>query len=122
MMETLIGLALKSFLVAAVTLGLLHLTRRRSAADRSWIAHLGLFALVALPLATLALPSLSIELPAALQAEPSRRRPCPRRSPPSWSKPRSSPTAPAPVERGPSIRLDAVSPTPSRPSRCCSSR
>jgi len=65
-METLIGLGLKSLLIAAVALGLLHLTRRRSAADRSWIAHLGLFALVALPLASLALPALSIELPAAM--------------------------------------------------------
>ena len=70
MMDTLIGLGLKSLLIAAVTLGLLHLTRRRSAADRSWIAHLGLFAMVALPLASPALPSLSIELPAALRVEP----------------------------------------------------
>jgi beta-lactamase regulating signal transducer with metallopeptidase domain len=62
MMETLIGLGLKSLLIAGVTLGLLHLTRRRSAADRSWIAHLGLFALVALPLASLALPALSLEV------------------------------------------------------------
>lgn len=57
-------LALKSLLVAAVTLGLLRLTRRRSAAERSTIAHLGLFALVALPLAGLALPSLSVTAPA----------------------------------------------------------
>ena len=61
-METLAGLACKSLLIAAVTLGLLHLTRRRSATDRSWIAHLGLFALVALPLASLALPALSLEI------------------------------------------------------------
>jgi beta-lactamase regulating signal transducer with metallopeptidase domain len=57
-------LALKSLLVAAVTLGLLRLTRRRSAAERSTIAHLGLFALVALPLVGLALPSLTITAPA----------------------------------------------------------
>lgn len=62
----LLGLALKSILIAAITLGLLHLTRRRSAADRSWLAHLGLFAMVALPLASLALPALSIEVPDAL--------------------------------------------------------
>jgi beta-lactamase regulating signal transducer with metallopeptidase domain len=67
MMDAMIGMALKSLLIAAATLGLLHLTRRRSAADRSWIAHLGLVALVALPLASLALPTLSVELPAALQ-------------------------------------------------------
>ncbi len=69
-METLIGLGLKSLLIAGVTLGLLHFTRRRSAADRSWIAHLGLFALVALPLASLALPALSIEVPALREAVP----------------------------------------------------
>ncbi|MEA1072858.1 M56 family metallopeptidase [Sphingomonas sp. LY160] len=62
-METLIGLALKSLLVAAVTLGLLYLTRRRSASERSLIAHLGLVALVALPLASLALPALHVDLP-----------------------------------------------------------
>lgn len=59
-------LALKSLLVAAVTLGLLRLTRQRSAAERSTIAHLGLFALVALPLAGLALPSLSVTAPASV--------------------------------------------------------
>ncbi len=68
-METLIGLGLKSLLIAGVTLALLYFTRRRSAADRSWIAHLGLFALVALPIASLALPALSVEIPASLQAE-----------------------------------------------------
>jgi len=66
-METLAGLALKSLLIAGVTLALLHLTRRRSSADRSWIAHLGLFALVALPLASLALPALSLEILPAQQ-------------------------------------------------------
>ena len=65
-METLIGLALKSLLIAGLTLIILHFTRRRSAAERSLIAHLGLVALVALPLASLALPSLRVELPAAL--------------------------------------------------------
>ena len=70
-METLAGLALKSLLIAGATLALLHLTRRRSSADRSWIAHLGLFALVALPLASLALPALSLEiLPAAAVEAP----------------------------------------------------
>ena len=69
-METLIGLALKSLLVAGATLGLLHLTRRRSAAERSLIAHLGLVALVALPLASLALPALHVDLPALSSAAP----------------------------------------------------
>jgi len=64
MMTSFLLLALKSLLVAAVTLGLLRVNARRSAAERSTIAHLGLFALVALPLASLALPPLSIALPA----------------------------------------------------------
>ena len=52
--------------VAAATLALLRLTRARSAAERSTIAHLGLFALVALPLASLALPTLSVTVPASV--------------------------------------------------------
>ena len=40
-METLLGLALKSLLIAGLTLAVLHATRRRSAAERSLIAHLG---------------------------------------------------------------------------------
>ena len=59
-------LAFKSLLVAAVTLALLRLTRARSAAQRSTIAHLGLFALVALPLGSLALPSLALPVPASV--------------------------------------------------------
>ncbi|HEX7850679.1 MAG TPA: M56 family metallopeptidase [Sphingomonas sp.] len=66
MTMTLLLLALKSLLVAAVTLGLLRLTRTRSAGERSTIAHLGLFALVALPLASLALPTLTVPLPAPM--------------------------------------------------------
>ena len=65
-METLIGLALKSLLIAGATLALLHFTRARSSSERSLIAHLGLFALVALPLASLALPAMHIALPEAL--------------------------------------------------------
>ena len=67
-METLIGLALKSLLIAGATLALLHFTRRRSASERSLIAHVGLVALVALPLASLALPALRITLPEALSS------------------------------------------------------
>ena len=60
MTVTLILLALKSLLVAAAALGLLRLTRARSAAERSTIAHLGLVALVVLPLGSLALPTLPV--------------------------------------------------------------
>ncbi|MEO7679998.1 MAG: M56 family metallopeptidase, partial [Sphingomonas sp.] len=66
MTATILLLALKSFLVAAATLTLLRLTRTRSAAERSTIAHLGLFALIALPLGSLALPTLALSLPAPL--------------------------------------------------------
>jgi beta-lactamase regulating signal transducer with metallopeptidase domain len=63
MTMTLLLLALKSLLVAAAALGLLRLTRSRSAAQRSTIAHLGLVALVVLPLGSLALPNLPLPVP-----------------------------------------------------------
>ena len=44
-----IELAFKSVLVAGGALAVLRLVRKRSAAQRSWIAHLGLVALIALP-------------------------------------------------------------------------
>jgi bla regulator protein blaR1 len=70
-MHVLIGIALKSLLIAGVTLGLLELFKHRSASERSWVAHIGLFALVILALAPLALPSWNIEAPALLgQAAP----------------------------------------------------
>ncbi len=61
-------LGLKSLIVAAITLAVLRLARRHSPAQRSTIAHLGLFALVALPLASLSLPTLSIALPTVIAA------------------------------------------------------
>ena len=51
-----IELALKSALVAGGALAVLRLVRKRSAAQRSWIAHLGLVALIALPAAVLLMP------------------------------------------------------------------
>ena len=69
-MEALLGLALKSLLIAGITLAALQLTRSRSASERSLIAHLGLVALVALPLASLLLPSLNVALPEALSPAP----------------------------------------------------
>ncbi|UNU41537.1 M56 family metallopeptidase [Sphingopyxis sp. YF1] len=53
----LLGLAWKSVAVAAVTLLLLRLARRRSAGERSMIAHAGLAALLLLPAANLMLPT-----------------------------------------------------------------
>ncbi len=65
-MEFLIPLAVKSLLVATLTLAVLRLARRRSAAERSWIAHIGLAALLALPLA-LVLPQIHVPAPAFLK-------------------------------------------------------
>jgi beta-lactamase regulating signal transducer with metallopeptidase domain len=52
----LIELAAKSLVVAGVALLALRLARKRSAAERSLIGHLGLVALIALPVATLLMP------------------------------------------------------------------
>ena len=64
-MEFLIPLAVKSLLVAGLTLAILRLARRRSAAERSWVAHIGLAALLALPLA-LVLPQIQVTAPTFL--------------------------------------------------------
>src|SRR3982751_5544246 len=69
-MHILIGIALKSLLIAGITLGLLQLMKRRSAAERSWVAHIGLLALVIMALAPLALPSWTVEAPVLLGTTP----------------------------------------------------
>jgi bla regulator protein blaR1 len=69
-MHVLLGIALKSVLIAGLTLGLLQLMRRRSAAERSWIAHIGLIALVLLAFAPLALPNWTVETPAIFGQAP----------------------------------------------------
>jgi len=66
MMSVLIGVAVKSLLIAGATLVLLALFKRRSAAERSWVAHIGLFALVVLAFAPLALPRWTVEAPALM--------------------------------------------------------
>ena len=53
-------LAAKSVVIAGGTLLALRFMRRRSASDRSWIAHLGLAALAALPLVSLLFPPLEV--------------------------------------------------------------
>ncbi|MGQ3063882.1 MAG: M56 family metallopeptidase [Sphingopyxis sp.] len=65
----LLGLAWKSVVVAALTLGLLRLARSRSAGERSMIAHAGLMALLALPAAILLLPQWA-PLPSSWSFEP----------------------------------------------------
>lgn len=75
MTETLfIELAWKSALVAGATLLLIRLLGRRSAAERSLAAHLGLIAVLLLPLATAMLPELRLAAPdpivAAVRSSP----------------------------------------------------
>ena len=53
-------LAAKSVVIAGGTLLILRLMRGRSASDRSWIAHLGLVALAALPLGSVLFPPLEV--------------------------------------------------------------
>src|SRR6478672_8084229 len=65
-MTVLLGIAFKSLLIAALTLGLLELMKRRSAAERSWIAHAGLFTLVLMAVAPLGLPNWNVEGPSIL--------------------------------------------------------
>jgi bla regulator protein blaR1 len=65
----LIEVAAKSVVVAGAALGALRLTRKRSAAERSLIGHLGLVALIVLPAASLLAPGWN-PLPASVQTAP----------------------------------------------------
>jgi len=76
-MHVLIGIALKSLLIAGLTLGLLQLMKNRSAAERSWVAHIGLLALVIMAVAPLVLPSWNVEAPALLGQAPGIDAPIP---------------------------------------------
>ena len=69
-MQVLIEIALKSLLIAGLTLALLAAMKRRSAAERSWVAHIGLLALVIVAFAPLVLPSWKLEAPALLGQTP----------------------------------------------------
>ena len=62
--ELIFELAWKSALFAGATLAMLHLFRRRSSAERSWIANIGLAALILLPLMLLAGPQWQVQPPA----------------------------------------------------------
>ena len=59
-MEYFLPLAVKSLLIAGGTLLLLKLMQKRSSSDRSWVAHLGLLAILLLPLAAVTLPALQV--------------------------------------------------------------
>ena len=86
-MDMLLLVAMKSLLVAGAALVLLRLAARRSAAERSWIAHLGLAALLLLPVAALTFPTLDVAAPEFLRA------------------PAAEAPAPGPVEPAPAIEL-----------------
>ena len=62
-MELILELAWKSVLFAGATLLMLNLLRRRSAAERSWIANIGLIALMLLPLTLVTLPEWRVQPP-----------------------------------------------------------
>jgi beta-lactamase regulating signal transducer with metallopeptidase domain len=99
-MALFVSLAIKSLLVAGATLLLLKLMQKRSASDRSWIAHLGLVALLLLPVGTVALPALEVAGPDFLVAETSGA-PAPVAAAPVGSKsaPEVAPSAqPFPAE------------------------
>jgi bla regulator protein BlaR1 len=74
-MSVLIAIALKSLLIAGLTVGLLQLMKQRSPAERSWVAHIGLLALVIMALAPLVLPKWEIETPALLSNAPAMETP-----------------------------------------------
>jgi beta-lactamase regulating signal transducer with metallopeptidase domain len=98
-MQVLIEIALKSVLVAGLALGLLALMKRRSAAERSWVAHIGLLALVIMAFAPLVLPSWNVEAPALFGSTPAAEAPV---------------AAPAPVAK-PTIAQVSALPAPANP-------
>ena len=69
-MHVLIAIALKSMLIAGLTLGLLTLMKHRSAAERSWVAHIGLLALIIMAFAPIVTPSWNVEAPALMGQAP----------------------------------------------------
>ena len=68
-MGPLIAIALKSLIVAGGVLAILRMAHKRSAADRSLIAHLGLFAVLLLPFGSLLLPQIGVAGPQFLAGE-----------------------------------------------------
>ena len=110
-MHVLIGIALKSLLIAGLTLGLLQLMRSRSAAERSWVAHIGLFALVVMAFAPIVLPTWNVETP-ALFASPAEPAPVVDAAPITASTATSLPvTTTRPSTHQPAGMLPALNPT-----------
>ena len=97
-MSVLIAIALKSLFVAGLSLGVLALMKRRSAAERSWVAHIGLLALVIMAFAPLALPRWHVEAPALLNSAPMVEIPQPTPAPRATaSRSTAAPVIAAPV-------------------------
>ncbi len=65
-MDQIVLLAAKSVLIAGAVLILLRVMRSRSASERSWIAHIGLAAIMVLPLALL-LPQIHLPAPSFVE-------------------------------------------------------
>ena len=59
-MGVVVEVALKTALASGITLGVLRLMAARTAAERSFVAHLGLAATLAIPVAALILPPLAV--------------------------------------------------------------
>ena len=96
-MSVLIGIALKSLLIAGLTLGLLQLLKARSAAERSWVAHIGLLGLIIMAFAPLALPSWNVAIPAMFGSAPEAVPAVVQQAPPAISAPTTAVTTPAVV-------------------------
>ena len=108
-MHILIAIALKSLLVAGATLGLLALLKRRSAAERSWVAHIGLLALIVIAFAPLVLPRWNVETPALFSAPAPTEIAAPSPAPPLVRKsPLPDGAAPAAVPA--KVARPAISP------------
>jgi len=105
MMQWLIPLAAKSFLIAGGALLLLKLLEKRSAADRSWVAHLALAALLLLPVATFALPKLNVVGPEFVVGKPEIAAPSLVQLPTTLPDSTATPAAPAadPTSGGASV-------------------
>jgi bla regulator protein BlaR1 len=98
-MSVLIAIAIKSLIVSGLTFGLLKLMAQRSAAERSWVAHIGLLALVVMAFAPLVLPAWNVEAPALFAPAPEA---------PTAAQVATSTPSPAPVAATPQIQTAAT--------------
>ena len=106
-MSVLLGIALKSLLIAALALGLLKLMTKRSAAERSWVAHIGLLALIIMAVAPVILPSWNVEAPALFQRTS---------TPVTSSTVPIAVTVPTPAPIAPTVKNTALKSAPPLPS------